>query len=168
VRDAYTGEPALAHGRVHSSRLYRGLADVVSGQAPSARWMVNSMLLIAMAYAAMRAVQGVKVEVVAELVAFIQLIQDGRSAGPPATMRRFSRSQCSLPSPRCSPACSFFVGVQLAIFVPLLVATVMLFQLYSGWFVARAASAAARAASAAPELAYGSSRSGRVGWHGPR
>lgn len=99
------------------------------------RWAVNGMLLAAVCYAALKALQGVSVEVIAELVVFIQIIKlcDRRSPRDDAqviSLAIFLAIAAMLTSNQ------FWVGLQLFAFVPLLIATVMLYQLYSSWFAA--------------------------------
>lgn len=134
----YVGEPALLMGVFTLPAIIVAWWLSANGRLLLPRWMVNAMLLFAMAYAAMRALQGVKVEVVAELVAFIQLIKIGDRRAPRDDAQILALA-VFLAIAAMLTSVQLFVGVQLVVFVPLLVATVMLFQLYSGWFGARAA-----------------------------
>jgi transglutaminase-like putative cysteine protease len=98
------------------------------------RWVVNGLLLLAVAYAAARAAsQRVTVEVIAELVVLIQLIKLGDRRSPRDDAQVLALA-VFLAIAAMLTSNQFWVGVQLVAFVPLLIATAMLFQLYSAWF----------------------------------
>lgn len=111
------------------------------------RWVVNTLLVGAILYAAWRgATRGADVDGVAELVLLLQLVKLGdrrtpRDDAQVLTLAVFLAIAAVLTSPR------LWVGVQLLVFIPTLIWTVMLHQLQSGW---HAASAAAGAAGVAP------------------
>jgi len=97
------------------------------------RSVVNLLLLAVLAYAAMQAAaRRFNVDGVAELVIFIQLIKLGDRRAPRDDAQILSLA-VFLAIAAMLTSNGLWVGIQLLIFVPLLIATVMLFQLYSGW-----------------------------------
>lgn len=97
------------------------------------RSVVNLLLLAVLAYAALQAAaRRFDVDSVAELVIFIQLIKLGDRRAPRDDAQILSLA-VFLAIAAMLTNNGFWVGVQLFIFIPLLMGTVMLFQLYSGW-----------------------------------
>lgn len=95
------------------------------------RWLVNSLLTLALAYAILRSVAGFQVETIAELVVFIQIIKIGDRRSPRDDAQVLSLA-VFLAIAAMLTSNAFWVGVQLIVFVPLLIGTVMLFQIYAG------------------------------------
>ncbi len=151
----YTDQPAMLIGLC-------GLPAVVAAWWLSSRhklllprWAVNGLLLLAVAYAASHALRRVTVEVIADLVVLIQVIKLGDRRSPRddaqvLSLAVFLAIAAMLTSPQ------FWVGLQLLAFIPLLVATVMLYQLYSGWFAAAPGPAFAAQTLSAPVRLRGS------------
>lgn len=107
------------------------------------RAVVNLLLLAVLAYAALQAAaRRFDVDSVAQLVIFIQLIKLGDRRAPRDDAQIMSLS-VFLAIAAMLTSNGFWVGLQLILFIPVLIATVMLFQLYSGWFQAQGAAALA-------------------------
>lgn len=96
------------------------------------RSVVNLLLLAVLAYAALQALsRRFTVDGVAELVVFIQLIKLGDRRAPRDDAQILSLS-IFLAIAAMLTSNGLWVGLQLIAFVPLLIATVMLFQLHAG------------------------------------
>lgn len=134
----YVGDPALLLGFFILPAIIAAWVLSARGVLLLPRFLVNTLLLLAMAYATLRATRVVSVEVVAELVAFIQLIKIGDRRAPRDDAQILSLA-VFLAIAAMLTSVQVLVGIQLILFVPLLIVTVMLFQLYSGWFAARQA-----------------------------
>jgi hypothetical protein len=106
----------------------------VRGYFLLSRWAVNTLLTMALLYALLRLAH-VNVEVISELVVFIQIIKIGDRRSPRDDAQILSLA-VFLAIAAMLTSNAFWVGIQLIVFVPLLAATVMLFQIYSGWFAA--------------------------------
>jgi transglutaminase-like putative cysteine protease len=132
----YVGDPAMLLGFVILPAIIAAWVFSARGVLLLPRFLVNTLLLLAMAYAALRATRVVSVEVVAELVTFIQLIKIGDRRAPRDDAQILSLA-VFLAIAAMLTSVQVLVGIQLILFVPLLIVTVMLFQLYSGWFAAR-------------------------------
>jgi transglutaminase-like putative cysteine protease len=105
------------------------------------RAAVNALLTGALGYAILRAISGMDVSTVAELVIFLLVIKVGDRRSPRDDGQIISLSVFLAISAMLTGN-SLLVGVQLMVFLPLLVATVMLFQLQSGWLAAHGEAAA--------------------------
>lgn len=115
----------------------------VRGRFLLPRWIVNILLGVALLYALVRVTQEFSVDAIGELVIFIQIIKIGDRRSPRDDAQILSLA-VFLTIAAMLTSNAFWVGVQLLLFYPLLIATVMLFQIYSGWF---------NAASSPPGLA---------------
>jgi protein-glutamine gamma-glutamyltransferase len=99
------------------------------------RAAVNALLTGALGYAALRTLSGIDVSTVAELVIFLLVIKVGDRRSPRDDGQIISLS-IFLAIAAMLTGNSLLVGVLLLAFLPLLVGTVMLFQLQAGWLVA--------------------------------
>ncbi|MEX2217351.1 MAG: DUF3488 domain-containing protein, partial [Phycisphaerales bacterium] len=96
------------------------------------RAAVNALLIGAVAYAALQALSGLDVNRFAELVIFLLIIKVGDRRTPRDDGQIIALS-VFLAIAAMLTGNSLLVGLILAAFLPLLVATVMLFQLQAGW-----------------------------------
>jgi hypothetical protein len=95
------------------------------------RLVVNILLLAVMVFAALRAQAGFNVQTIAEVVVLIQVIKIGDRRQPRDDAQILCMS-VFLAIAAMLDSNGMWTGVQLAVFLPLLMMTVMLYQLYQG------------------------------------
>lgn len=95
------------------------------------RMVVNFLLVAVMVYAALKAQMGLNVEVIAQVVVLIQIIKIGDRRAPRDDAQILCMS-VFLAIAAMLDSNGIWTGIQLAVYLPLLITSVMLFQLYQG------------------------------------